>query len=250
MIEWFEIELGRRAPFLDDLVGSGVGANRGIRVRQVGDALEPLRHLGLQPAEPLFFLARLRLEPLALLGVHKREPRNVDTETIERRGLRSEIAEGLRYVLRHPVLRPIACSTATSNLFSSMGMAVLTVYMVRSLGMSPGLIGLALALGNIGFVVGAILTARLTALTMGGMVTTVPDPDSSMPSRFTTLKPVRLKETAYVPGRRSTILYCPEASVVTERTFSINSGLAASTVTPGITAPDVSLTTPAIALCA
>ena len=109
--------------------------------------------------------ASFGVSALALLGVRKREPRNVDTETIERRGLRSEIAEGLRYVLRHPLLRPIACSTATSNLFSSMGMAVLTVYMVRSLGLSPGLIGLTLALGNIGFVVGSILTAPITALT-------------------------------------------------------------------------------------
>lgn len=34
------------------------------------------------------------------------------------------------------------------------------------------------------------------------------------------------------------------------RTFSINTGLAASTVTPGSTAPDVSLATPAIDACA
>src|SRR5207249_9807079 len=33
---------------------------------------------------------------------------------------------------------------------------------------------------------------------------------------------------------------------MTERTFSMRAGLAASTVTPGMTAPDVSLTTPAI----
>src|SRR6185436_9019437 len=33
---------------------------------------------------------------------------------------------------------------------------------------------------------------------------------------------------------------------MTERTFSMSAGLAASTVTPGITAPDVSRTTPAI----
>jgi hypothetical protein len=38
--------------------------------------------------------------------------------------------------------------------------------------------------------------------------------------------------------------------VVTERTPSINAGLLASTVTPGNTAPEVSLTTPANALCA
>src|SRR5437899_12856331 len=48
--------------------------------------------------------------------------------------------------------------------------------------------------------------------------------------------------------------YRPRSSVTTKRTFSIRAGLAASTVTPGITAPDVSLTTPAMAapseLCA
>src|ERR1700719_1367288 len=48
------------------------------------------------------------------------------------------------------------------------------------------------------------------------------------------------------------ILYCPSASVTTDRTFSISAALEASTVTPGMTAPDVSLTTPAIppAACA
>src|ERR1700686_3848773 len=44
------------------------------------------------------------------------------------------------------------------------------------------------------------------------------------------------------------ILYNPCSSVTTDRTFSIRAGLAASTVTPGTTAPVVSLTTPAIAL--
>jgi hypothetical protein len=39
-------------------------------------------------------------------------------------------------------------------------------------------------------------------------------------------------------------------SVTTERVFSISAGLDVSTVTPGSTAPDVSLTTPAIDACA
>src|SRR5688572_13861259 len=38
--------------------------------------------------------------------------------------------------------------------------------------------------------------------------------------------------------------YWPVSSVTTDRTFSISTGLAASTVTPGRTAPDASLTTP------
>jgi len=80
---------------------------------------------------------------------------------------------------------------------------------------------------------------------MSALICTVPPPVSSMPARFTVLKPVSENVTVYAPGRRSTILYWPVASVVTARTFSMSAGLAASTVTPGSTAPDVSLTTPA-----
>ena len=40
--------------------------------------------------------------------------------------------------------------------------------------------------------------------------------------------------------------YWPLPSVTAERTFSISAGLAASTVTPGSTAPEVSFTTPVI----
>src|SRR5712691_1655775 len=71
-----------------------------------------------------------------------------------------------------------------------------------------------------------------------------------MPSRLTVLKPASEIVTEYVPGRRSTTRYCPVASVVTDRTFSIRTGLATSTVTPGSTPPDVSLTRPVIAACA
>src|ERR671937_875454 len=42
------------------------------------------------------------------------------------------------------------------------------------------------------------------------------------------------------------IRYCPSPSVTAVRTFSMSAGLAASTVTPGSTAPVVSLTTPAM----
>ena len=44
--------------------------------------------------------------------------------------------------------------------------------------------------------------------------------------------------------------YWPDPSVTADRTFSISAGLDASTVTPGSTAPEVSLTTPAIDACA
>jgi hypothetical protein len=53
-----------------------------------------------------------------------------------------------------------------------------------------------------------------------------------------------------MPGRRFSIAYWPVPSVTAIRTFSISAGLAASTVTPGRTAPEASLTTPLTAACA
>jgi MFS family permease len=75
--------------------------------------------------------------------------------------MRNEIREGLRYVWRHPLLRPIAFCTALSNLFSQMGMVILLIFAVRRLGMSPGKIGLAFALGNIGFFLAAFIAPRV-----------------------------------------------------------------------------------------
>src|SRR6186713_3377214 len=46
------------------------------------------------------------------------------------------------------------------------------------------------------------------------------------------------------------IWYAPDPSVTVDRVFSIKTGLAASTVTPGRTAPEVSFTMPLIVACA
>jgi MFS family permease len=77
-------------------------------------------------------------------------------------GMRREIAEGLRYVLGHPLLRWIAAATGTFNLFSSMTQAILVLYLVRRLGMSAGLIGLVMTIGNAGWLIGASGSARLS----------------------------------------------------------------------------------------
>ncbi len=78
-------------------------------------------------------------------------------------GMKAELAEGLRYVLGHRLLRWIAMSTAIFNFFGSVMWAILLVYAVRVLGMSAGLIGVVLMLGNIGFLAGALTTGRITA---------------------------------------------------------------------------------------
>jgi len=76
--------------------------------------------------------------------------------------MRKEIAVGLRYVLRHPLLRPIAMCTATANLFGGgMFAAVIVLFAVRDLGLSAGQLGLAFGIGNVGFLAGAFAARRV-----------------------------------------------------------------------------------------
>jgi len=83
---------------------------------------------------------------------------------------------------------------------------------------------------------------------VGGRLEAVVVP--KIPSRLTVLNPDKENVTEYVPGRRSTMLYRPAPAVIAVRVFSISAGLAASTVTPGSTAPDESCTSPEILACA
>jgi MFS family permease len=75
--------------------------------------------------------------------------------------MRSQIGEGLRYVWGHRLLRPIALCTASANLFSSMMLAVILLFAYRTLGMTPGVVGVVFALGNVGFLLGATLSRRV-----------------------------------------------------------------------------------------
>src|SRR4030095_950185 len=97
--------------------------------------------------------------------------------------------------------------------------------------------------------VDAALTTTVSSIVptfRSGLTVAVNCAGSSMPSRFTDEKPGSVNVTVHTPGRKSVSLYWPGASVVAVRTRSISAGLAASTVTPGSTAPLVSRTTPAM----
>jgi MFS family permease len=67
-----------------------------------------------------------------------------------------EIREGLQVVFRSPILRSIAGCTATNNFFSNVRFAVLTIYVVRELGIEPGVLGIIFAAGSVGALIGAL----------------------------------------------------------------------------------------------
>jgi MFS family permease len=84
----------------------------------------------------------------------------------------AEIREGLGVVFGNPFLRAIAGCTATSNFFSSACGALLILFATRDLNLTPAAIGIALGLGNIGGLGGALLAGRLAArIGLGRLIT-------------------------------------------------------------------------------
>jgi predicted MFS family arabinose efflux permease len=75
--------------------------------------------------------------------------------------VRQELSAGLRYLLGHRLWRPIAMSIAVNNFFSNVAFSILLVYAVRRLHLSPALIGLGLALGSVGALVGALVVRHV-----------------------------------------------------------------------------------------
>jgi MFS family permease len=75
--------------------------------------------------------------------------------------MRTDIGEGLRYVLGSRYLRPIAICTGTSNLFGAAMFGVFPVLIWQELRLPPAFFGTVMGLASIGFLVGAALSNRL-----------------------------------------------------------------------------------------
>jgi hypothetical protein len=79
----------------------------------------------------------------------------------DRRPLRTEIAEGLSFVVRQPLLRRIVACTSISNYFSSVSGALFALLLLRELGLGTESVGLAFAFSAVGGLLGAVVTSRV-----------------------------------------------------------------------------------------
>jgi MFS family permease len=103
----------------------------------------------------------------------RRPERAPQRDTSSTGRMRTEIGEGLRYVFGHPYLKNIAACTASFNFFGNVGSAVLLVYAVRVLDLRPAVIGLAFTIGNVGALVAAFTSGRIsTRLGVGRTIVT------------------------------------------------------------------------------
>ena len=78
------------------------------------------------------------------------------------KSLRADVVEGMRYLLQHKFLRPLALSVATTNLALHMGLGVMVVLVVNGIGASKAAYGTILAVGAAGGVIGSLVAGRLS----------------------------------------------------------------------------------------
>ncbi|RMI07012.1 MFS transporter [Cellulomonas triticagri] len=78
-----------------------------------------------------------------------------------RRPLRTEIAEGLGFVLRHRLLRRIVACTSLGNLAGSITGALTVLYVIRDLGLDEAALGTVFSASAVGGLAGAVSAERL-----------------------------------------------------------------------------------------
>lgn len=97
----------------------------------------------------------------SLTAIRKREPRPARPEPGRRATLRSQIREGLAYVTRDPILRNSVAFNGTANFFVIMVESLGPVFLIRTLHLEEGLVGLLLAMGAVGGVAGGVMSRYL-----------------------------------------------------------------------------------------
>ncbi len=79
----------------------------------------------------------------------------------EQSSLWSDMADGLRMVWQHPLLRSMALSLSVYNFFSSLIAAVYVLYVIGQLKLPPTVVGLIYTLGSVSFLIGATGAQRV-----------------------------------------------------------------------------------------
>ena len=88
----------------------------------------------------------------------------------DRRPLRTEIIEGMAFVWNEPLLRRIVACTGVGNFFFSLAVTLMPILVLRELGFSPAVLGIATGIGAVGGLLGAAASSRLTTLIGEGRI--------------------------------------------------------------------------------
>jgi MFS family permease len=97
---------------------------------------------------------------VGIISIRHRERRDAHGRE---RSIRQELREGLSYLWREPILRSNVYSAGLANFAYGMVWAVFLVFAIRILELHAGVIGLIIAVGEAGGILGAVLASRVGA---------------------------------------------------------------------------------------
>lgn len=97
---------------------------------------------------------------VCLSSIRKPEPRP-EPPTVPTT-IRQDIAAGIRYLIREPYLRVIALCAGVENLILSGVLALLVLFLVNTVAVAPGVVGVLLIADSLGGLAGAIIAIRVT----------------------------------------------------------------------------------------
>ena len=129
----------------------------------VGGLLSIVKAPALLVADSLTFL----VSTISLSAIRDRE---VPKPKEERKKLRHEIAEGLKFVWNNKIIRAVSFTTSTSNLFSTAQATLVPLVILRDLHISPAVFGVIESIAAVGGLLGAVTAARLSKAIGEGQV--------------------------------------------------------------------------------
>jgi hypothetical protein len=129
-------------------------------VRLVGPGLAGmLVQLVTAPIAIVLDILSYVLSALLLGRIRVREPE--PSRPGPRQPLLREIAQGLQFVARHPILRPMVTTVASVNLFGAMVAPEVILFATRELLITPALLGLIFGAAGVGAILGPPTRRRL-----------------------------------------------------------------------------------------
>jgi MFS family permease len=90
-----------------------------------------------------------------------RTPEAAPPPTADRRHIRRELVDGVRWVSGHQVLRSLAVFAPFTNFSFTCVATLFLLYAVRDKGLDPATVGLILSVASVGTLVGALISPRL-----------------------------------------------------------------------------------------
>lgn len=102
------------------------------------------------------------ISAFCITAITRRNELSTQHSAIRLRTVVAEIGEGIGLVIHHPIIRTLASVSAIQNLGESVAAPMLLIFMYNTLHLTPLIVGVTLAAGSAGFLLGASTVSAIT----------------------------------------------------------------------------------------